>query len=151
MSKGYLAIGLILISILALAAINLINNYSTGNELDYYMLKEVSQAAMTDAVDRAYFKDDGTVRIDREKFAESFLLRFVDTVEGDRDYQVYLYDIHEVPPKVTIEIKAKNNSLDPSGKGDTGIIDTKLSAVLVSNNKTDPISTMYKAYPADHN
>lgn len=150
MSKGYLAIGLILISILALSAINLIDNYSTGNELDYYMLKEVAQASMTDAIDRAYYKDDGTLRIDKEKFAESFLLRFVNTVEGDRDYQVYIYDINEVPPKVTLEIKAKNNSLDPSGDGDTGVIDTKLSAVLVSNNKTDAISTLYKTYPSDN-
>ena len=37
MSKAYLTVGIILLSILALGAFNLIQNYSSGNELDYYL------------------------------------------------------------------------------------------------------------------
>ena len=42
MNKAMLTIGIIILSILALGAINLVQNYTTGNELDYYLLKETT-------------------------------------------------------------------------------------------------------------
>lgn len=140
MNKAYLTVGIILLSILTLAAINLINNYSTGNELDYYLLKETTQAAMMDAVDNAYYSERGIFRIDKEKFVENFVLRFASNVDNSREYDIKFYDINEVPPKVTIQVDSMNSSLTPDGESNVNI-STRLEAILETNNKKDPILT----------
>ena len=144
MNKAYLAVGIILLSIVAFAAINLIQNYSTGNELDYYLLKETAQASMSDAVDKAYWRQNSTLRIDKEKFVESFILRFGNAVDDSRDYDIKIYDINEVPPKVSIKVDSANVSFNPNGDGNNGVITTQIDAILVSNNKSDPIAVKYK-------
>lgn len=138
MNKAYLLVGVILLSVLTLAAINLINNYSTGSELDYYLLKETTQAAMVDAVDAAYYTERGVYRIDKEKFVENFVLRFASNVDNSRNYDIKFYDINEVPPKVTIQVDSLNNSLTPDGKSNV-MLSTKIEGILETNNKKDPI------------
>lgn len=141
MNKAYLTVGIIILSILTLAAINLINNYSTGNELDYYLLKETTQAAMNDAIDYTYYGSErGVIRIDKEKFVENFILRFASNVDNSREYDIKFYDINEVPPKVTIQVDSMNSSLSPDGKSNVNI-STRLEAILETNNKKDPILT----------
>lgn len=140
MNKAYLTVGIIILSILTLAAINLINNYTTGNELDYYLLKETTQAAMMDAVDNSYYSERGIFRIDKEKFVENFVLRFASNVDNSREYDIKIYDINEVPPKVTIQIDSMNSSLTPDGTSNVNI-STRLEAILETNNKKDPILT----------
>ena len=46
MNKGILTVGIILLSIIALILINVLTNYSTGSELDYYLVKETTDAAI---------------------------------------------------------------------------------------------------------
>ena len=140
MNKAYLTVGIIILSILTLAAINLINNYSTGNELDYYLLKETTQAAMMDAVDTSYYSERGVIRIDKEKFVENFVLRFASNVDNSREYDIKFYDINEVPPKVTIQVDSMNASLSPDGKSNVNI-STRLEGILETNNKSNPILT----------
>lgn len=139
MSKAYLTVGIILLSILALGAFNLIQNYSSGNELDYYLLKETTEAAMSDSVDSSYFSERGVLRIDKEKFVESFVLRFGANVDDSRAYDIKFYDINEVPPKVTVQVDSLNNSfvLEDSNVR----ITTRLNAILETNNKSDPLTT----------
>lgn len=141
MNKAYLLVGVIFISLLTLAIINLINNYSTGNELDYYLLKETTQASMMDAVDAAYYTERGVYRIDKEKFVENFVLRFAANVDNSREYDIKFYDINEVPPKVTIQVDSMNNSLTPDGKSNINI-STKIEGILETNNKNDPVLTL---------
>ena len=140
MNKAYLLVGVIILSILAFATINLINNYSTGNELDYYLLKETTQASMIDAVDSAYYTERGVYRIDKEKFVENFVLRFASNVDNSREYDIKFYDINEVPPKVTIQVDSLNASLTPDGQSNA-VISTKIEGILETNNKNDPILT----------
>ena len=68
MNKGMLTVGIILLSLMALLLINVISNYSTGGELDYYLVKETTEAAMEDAVDLEYYRLNSQIRIDKEKF-----------------------------------------------------------------------------------
>ena len=141
MNKAYLLVGTIVLSILALAAINLISNYSSGNELDYYLLKETTQAAMMDSLDTAYWGGArGVYRIDKEKFVENFVLRFASNVDNSREYDIKFYDIDEVPPKVTVQIDSLNSSLSVDGKSNINI-STRLEGILETNNKKDPILT----------
>lgn len=134
MNKAMLTIGVILLSIIALAMINLVSNYSTGSELDYYLLKETTEAAMSDAVDVAYAKRTGLLRMDKEKFVESFLCRFADAVDNTREYNIGFYDISEVPPKVSVKIDSKTAV---SVEGDAAGISTSIDAILETDYKYD--------------
>ena len=73
MNKGMLTVGIILLAVTALLLINVISNYSTGGELDYYLVKETSEAAMVDALDNTFYTRHGLLRMDKELFIESIL------------------------------------------------------------------------------
>lgn len=137
MNKAMLTVGIILLSMLALGVINLVQNYTTGNELDYYLLKETTEAAMTDAIDYSYYREKGVVRMDKEKFTESFVLRFADTVDTRRYYDIKFYDMHEVPPKVSVRVKSGTSY---TFEGEDVSIVTDLTSIVETNNKKDPIS-----------
>lgn len=144
MNKGMLTVGIILLSVIALLLINVLTNYSTGSELDYYLVKETTNAAMTDAQDYDYLRTCGVPRIDKEKFIESFILRLADNVDTTRGYKVSFYDINEVPPKVSVKVDSstvlKFKVKDQNGKEQSDAIDmtTSYDAIVESVGKTDP-------------
>lgn len=104
MNKGMLTVGIIILALMSLLLINVINNYETGGELDYYLVKETTEAAMQDAIDVEYYRQNLLIRIDKEKFVENFLRRFADSVDITRGYDIKFYDINEVPPKVSVKV-----------------------------------------------
>ena len=104
MNKGMLTVGIIFLGLIALLLLQILNNYSTGSELDYYLLKETTDAAMEDAIDLTFYSTCGVYRMDKEKFVESFLKRFMNSADAARTYTVGFYDINEVPPKVSVKI-----------------------------------------------
>lgn len=130
MNKAILTVGIILLGLFTFAIINVVSNYSSGNELDYYLLKETTEAAMIDAVDVSFYRLTGQLRMDKEKFAESFVRRFSQSVNQDRNYRVRMYDINETPPKVSVKIDSSTNvtfdseALDISNQIDA-ILETK--------------------------
>lgn len=130
MSKGMLIVGIILLAIITFGVVNIVQNYQTGNELDYYLLKETTEAAMTDAVDVGYYRLSGLLRIDKEKFVESFVRRFAENVSNNRTYDIGFYDINETPPKVSVLVKSETaatingESLNLSNKVDV-ILESK--------------------------
>lgn len=135
MNKAMLTVGIILLSLIALLMINVISNYSTGSELDYYLLKETTDAAMSDAVDTAYYSKTCQLRLDKEKFVENFLVRFADAVDNTRVYKVGFYDMSEIPPKVSVKVDSETVL---SVKGNTQPISTTISAILEDNFTRDP-------------
>ncbi|HIT22438.1 MAG TPA: hypothetical protein IAB56_05710 [Candidatus Scybalousia intestinigallinarum] len=105
MSKGMTITGIIILGVLTLACVNLIQNYQSGNELDYYLLKETTEAAMIDGVDWGYYRTSGgIIRVDREKFLESFIRRFADSVSASSTYRIKIIDFNETPPKASIQV-----------------------------------------------
>ena len=142
MNKGILTVGIILLALIALNLLNVLNNYSTGSELDYYLLKETTDAAMVDALDPFYKSTCGLYRIDKEKFVESFLYRFATNVDASRAYTIGFYDINEVPPKVSVKIDSGTSIGFNTGTGGSGDklaanISTSYDAVLETNYKSD--------------
>ena len=133
-----LSVGIIILSLDTLLMINIISNYSSGSELDYYLVKETSEAAMVDAIDVKYYRENGLLRIDKEKFVESFVRRFADSVDTTRNYQLSFYDLNEVPPKVSVKV---DSSTVLSFKGSDLEMSTKLDAILENTYKTDPLVT----------
>ena len=138
MNKAMLTVGIIILSLAALLMINIISNYSSGSELDYYLVKETSEAAMIDAIDVKYYRDNGLLRMDKEKFVESFIRRFADSVDTTRNYKLSFYDLNEVPPKVSVKV---DSSTVLSFKGSNLEMSTKLDAILENTYESDPLVT----------
>lgn len=134
MNKGMLTVGIIFLGLIALLLLQILNNYSTGSELDYYLLKETTDAAMEDAIDYTFYSTCGVYRMDKEKFVESFLKRFMNSADASRTYTIGFYDINEVPPKVSVKV----DSL------------TKLSfkAIDDNNNETQDAANISTTYDA---
>ena len=142
MNKGILTVGIILLALIALNLLNVLNNYATGSELDYYLLKETTDAAMVDAIDPFYQTTCGLFRIDKEKFVESFLYRFASNVDASREYRIGFYDINEVPPKVSVKVDSLTTLTFHTGTGETGDrqaveISTTYDAILETNYISD--------------
>ena len=136
MNKGVFAVGVLMLAIMALAVINIINNYSASNELTESLLKDTVEAAMLDAVDLSYYRvSGGVVRMDKEKFVENFTRRFAESVSSDKDYQVKVYDIYEIPPKVTIQV---GSSTTATFEGEGLDIVNKISGIL-ETKYTSPV------------
>ena len=132
MNKGMLTVGIILLSVIALLLINVLTNFSTGSELDYYLVKETADAAMEDSIDMTYLRTCGLYRIDKEKFVENFIYRFANNVDATRDYDIKFYDINEVPPKVSVKVDSLT-VLSVKGKEDSkeaADITTSYDAIL---------------------
>ena len=145
MNKGMLTVGIILLSIIALLMINVLTNFSTGSELDYYLVKETTDAALEDSIDMVYYRTCGLYRIDKEKFVESFLYRFASNVDATREYRIGFYDINELPPKVSIKIDSLttlsfNRNTGTNGSNNNNVaaeMTTSYDAIVESNYITD--------------
>lgn len=138
MNKGMLTVGIILLSLIALLLINVLTNFSTGSELDYYLVKETADAAMEDSIDQVYLRTCGLYRIDKEKFVENFIYRFATNVDNTRNYNIKFYDINEVPPKVSVKVDSLTtlafNAKDAKKAAD---ITTSYDAILETTYYSD--------------
>lgn len=134
MSESYWGYWLILLGIFVIVIMMLINSVTTTTTKDYYQIKEVTQAAMIDAVDYGYYRDYGELRINKEKFVENFLRRFSETVNINKTYQVDFYAIYEAPPKVSVKVTTKSNTyrINTEAAGNYDIVN-KIDAVLELN------------------
>lgn len=139
MNKGMVIIGIIVMFLLGLSAVFLVTSQQSGAELDYYLVKETAEAAMSDAIDSDYYADYGVFRMDKEKFMEYFLKRFADHVDSNREYKIDVYDINETPPKVSVRVSSIVSGLNKT----TGDVDvtTDVDMILQSNNTKDKFIT----------
>ena len=105
MKWSFASVGLIVFGLIGLAIIILFQNITTNNENDYYLLKEVTEASMIDAIDMDYYRESGELKIIKDKFVESFTRMFAEsTVFASSNYTINYFDIMEEPPKVTVSI-----------------------------------------------
>lgn len=117
-----------LMGILGIFLINAFGNVIMDDEQSYYLLKEITEASMIDAIDYKSYREGagwdnvtsdtdpesmhcmsgvpGTVRIIKEKFVESFIRRFSSNAQLNRRYRIIFHDIDECPPKVSVSIVA---------------------------------------------
>ena len=138
MNKGMLTVGIILLSLIALLLINVLTNFSTGSELDYYLVKETADAAMEDSIDQVYLRTCGLYRIDKEKFVENFVYRFATNVDSTRNYNIKFYEINEVPPKVSIKVDSLTTLAFNTNKDKKAAdITTSYDAILETTNLGD--------------
>lgn len=111
MKWSFASLGLIMLGLFGLLIIILFNEITVSNEQDYYNLKNATEASMIDAVDVAYYRLTGEIKISKEKFVENFTRRFTEnSTFGQGNYSIVFYDIMESPPKVSLRIYDNTNS-----------------------------------------
>ena len=105
MKWSFSALGLIVMGLFGFMILMLFREITISNEQDYYSIKEVTESAMIESIDIAYYRLTGKIKISREKFVENFSKRFVkNSTYGDGNYDIIFYSIREDPPKVSIGI-----------------------------------------------
>lgn len=122
---------LIVLGLFIIVVMMLLQNYTTTSEQDQYLLREVTEAAMVDAVDWAHYRKYGEVRIIKEKFVEVFVRRFSETVNINKKYNLKFYDIYEAPPKVSVKVTTVTDSYNIMGDANTNLqVVNKIDSVL---------------------
>ena len=137
----FIVLGLSIMSIMIL-----LQNYTTTNEQDYYLIKNVLEASMYESVDYAYFRDTSRIRMNTEKFVENFLRRFAESVNINKEYEVNFYQIYEDPPIASVEIKSDGDGKN-SADGVDDVVTNRLTGILYTNsNYSDDIVVYYPEY-----
>ena len=141
MKESYWGYWIIILGIFIVGVMLLVNNTTTNSTQDYYTLKEVTHAAMVDAVDMSYYRLYGNVKMSEQKFVENFIRRFADNTNLANTYNVEFYDLYEVPPKVSVKVSTKSNSynvaMEPTQFDITNTIDAILEFDFTKYNVND--------------
>ncbi len=121
---------LILLGIIIITVMILLQNYTTSDQQDYYLAKEVTYAAMNDAIDYGYYKKYGELKIIEQKFVENFIRRFAESATLNKKYTINFYSIYETPPAVSIEIKTNTGEFLVGEENINAGVTTRLTAIL---------------------
>lgn len=140
MKESYWGYWLVMLGILVIGVMLLISSTTTGTTQDYYELKETASASVIDAVDYSYYRLYGDLKISKEKFIENFIRRFSESVSMTKKYAIGFYDIHEVPPKVSIKISSVSNSVNIANTANNSFdLVNKIDMILVTGTKEPSI------------
>ncbi len=124
---------IVLLGIFVVVIMLLVQNLTTSNTQDYYLIKEITEAALVDAVDYSYYRTFGEIKINKEKFYECFLRRFAENASVTTDYTVSFYGVYEAPPKVSVEIKSKSNTFNIVGDTESFDMVERIDAIIEGN------------------
>ena len=125
---------LIVLGLGVLVVMMLLQNYTTTNEQDYYLIKEVTDASLGDSIDWGHYRKYGEIRIIKEKFVEVFTRRFAETVNINKTYNIKFYDIYEAPPKVSVKVTTKTDNFSIIGDTESLDIVNKIDAIIETTN-----------------
>ena len=110
----------------------LVSSVTSGTTQDYYMLKEVTQSAMVDALDYSYYRLYGDIKINEDKFLENFIRRYAESTTISKKFNIEFYDIYELPPKVSVKISSSSNSVNIANTANNSFdLVNKLDVILI--------------------
>lgn len=130
MSNSFWGYWMILFGVFIVVIMLLVRSVTSNTTQDYYLLKEITEAAMVDAVDYAYYRDYSEIKISKEKFYESFVRRFAETAGSNTTYTINFYDVYEAPPKVSVEVKSKSDTYRIAGDSTEFDIVNRIDSIL---------------------
>ena len=133
MKNAFWAYWLILLGTVIVVIMMLVQNLTTSSTQDYFLVKEITEASMIDAVDYSYYRKYGEIKINKEKFFESFFRRFAETASLNTTYTVSFYGVYEAPPNASVEIKSKSNTFTVLGDATTIDMVERIDSVLEGN------------------
>lgn len=140
MKESFWAYFIVVLGMIAIAFIFLFQTLTTTDEQLMTLLDESVKGAMYDAIDVTAYREDETVRIDSDKFVENFLRRFSQNASLSRTYKVKIFDVNELPPKVSIRVSTIESGTLISGGGKTS---EEVINYTVSNSLDAIIETPY--------
>ncbi len=129
MRESYWGYWIIILGVFVIVIMMLISNVTTTNTQDYYLIKEVTEQSMVDAVDLGYYRVSGELKINADRFVESFIRRFSENVSLNT-YKVDFYGVYEAPPKVSVKVTTKSNTYIVGGDASSFDIVNKVDAIL---------------------
>lgn len=133
MKESFWGVFIIVLGVVTISFIIFFQDVTNTDEQNYMLLKEITEAAMYDAVDMS---DMSNIRINREKFVENFVRRFAESASLANTYEIEIYDVSETPPKVSLRVRSVVNTTVAKNSlfGDTEIfefnIDNRIDAIL---------------------
>lgn len=133
MKNAFWGYWLILLGIFVVVIMMLVQNLTTSSTQDYYLIKKITESALVDAVDYSYYRSYGEIKINKEKFYESFLRRFAETASLSTTYTVSFYGVYEAPPKVSVEVKSKSNTFNVVGDPESFDMVERIDAIIEGN------------------
>lgn len=138
MKYAFVSAGIIAFGLIGLTLLFLFGALTVNNEQDYYNLKEVTEAAMVESIDIAYYRDTGELKMSQEKFVENFNRRLAEsTAAGVSNYNVIFEDIVERPPKVSVVIVTSTGEYTVYGDTESFDIANKIDAILAYTPNED--------------
>ncbi len=130
MKESFWSAFIVTVGIVAISFIFLFQTLTNTDEHNMHLIKEATKGAMYDALDLATYRNTGEIRIDREKFVENFLRRFAENASLSRTYQVQIYDVNELPPKVSVKVKTAESGKLFALSGSDEVIEFTISDQL---------------------
>ena len=119
MQSSYWGYWLIVMGVAIVGLMISVQGITTNTTQDSYAIREITDAAMLEAVDYSYYRDYNEIKIDKEKFMEVFLRMTAEVMGAFDTYEVNFYAIYEAPPKVSVEIRSNSGSNFTTGTYDT--------------------------------
>lgn len=133
MRESFWGVMIVVLGIISMFLVYFFQNITNTGDHNYELLKETTEASMYDALDLAAYRYDGSVRIDREVFVESFFRRFAQNATLQHQYHIIIYDVHEEPPKVSIKIStlgAETTTTLTTGQATSFLLTHTIDAIL---------------------
>lgn len=110
MNRAFWGVFVIMLGVAGILFISLFQTITNNDEHNSQALKEITEAAMWDAVDYSIYRARGYIVIEKEKFVENFIRRFAESANMSNKYTLEFYDVNESPPKVSIKITSEQSS-----------------------------------------
>ena len=134
MKETFWGVAVVVLGLMAIFFLYFFQSITNTDEHNYHLLKETTEAAMYDALDLSAYRNDKTIRIDREKFVENFLRRFAESATLSKTYKIEVFDVNEEPPKVSLRVSSTEST------GLTG----EIMEFNITNNIDAILETPYK-------
>ena len=118
MKESFWGVMILLLGVVSIFLVYFFQNVTNTSEHNYELLKETTEAAMYDSLDLAAYRANGTIKIDTERFVESFIRRFAQNASLSHTYHIDIYDVNEVPPKVSLRLRVGGSETSTTLTGD---------------------------------
>lgn len=134
MKESYWGYWLIVLGAFVVIIMLLIQNVASNNTFDESAIRRITEAAMVDAVDYGYYRMYGELKINKEKFIESFWRRFAEEANIRTEYDILITGMYEAPPKVSVEVNSKTGKLIIGTSSEDFDMTTRVSDILENNS-----------------
>ena len=134
MKEAFWGVLIIVLGLFGVVVVNLFQNVTVDNDRIYYLIKESTEASAYDAIDLTYYRLSGDIRMVEDKFIENLTRRFAENVTVG-NYQITVFDVNEIPPKVSLGITSGITSL----RGEKFNIQNRVDGVIETKYTLDEV------------